>query len=287
MLAWVRGYATEVRLAGASVLGKLRKSKRLRTRIIAAIPSGDALQAALGGALPFGPISLYTSGNTVSFTLDGTDFTIDNLLPDDFTAALAALLTRAGVTFATDGLTWDPTTSDLSDPFGALSAVLKLVNPGIGLQSLFDTVLKSWDEANIANVTFDVSFRAFRQRIFSLRSARSPLAADLGQQLAEELPGLTDLLTLPQLVLVLDTPLIAGVLLKAFGVRIGPLLAEFKLLRALNGTDFSDAAILLAQLLQDQINLGTADVLGAGLDRFGQLRFRAALAQARQIKRNS
>jgi hypothetical protein len=287
VLAWVRGYATNVRLAGASVLGKLRKSKRLRTHIIADIPSGDALQAALSGVLPFGPISLYTSGNTVSFTLDGTDFTIDNLLTDDFTAALTALLTRAGVTFATDGLTWDPTTNDLSDPFGALAAVLKLVNPGVGLQAVFDTVLKSWDEANIANVGFDVSFRAYRQRIFNLRSARSPLATDLGQQFAEELPGLTDLLTTGQLALVLGTPLIAGALLKAFGVRIGPLLAEFKLLRELNGTDLSDAGILLSQLLQQQIDLGTADGLGSGLDRFNQLRFRAALGEARRVKKIS
>jgi hypothetical protein len=287
VLAWVKGYATDVRLAGVGIIGKLRRSRRARTHILAEVPSAATLQAALSGALPFGPISLFTSGNAVTFTLDGTEFTIDNFLGDDFAAALDALLTRAGVTFATDGLTWDPDTNDLSDPFRAFGAAIKLVNPGIGLDALFAVALRGYNEAKAANLGFDVSFSAFRHRVFSARGARTAFSGAVARQFVEQLPDLTELLNGDQLAAIIGSPLVAGVLFKELGIQVGPLVAEFKQLRAFNVIDISDAALWLSQLLQDQIDSGTADAWGANLNHFRQTRFRAALAQARQVVRAS
>jgi hypothetical protein len=286
VLSWVQTYAGEVRFTGAGLLGKLRQATRQRTRILASIDSTAALETALGGPLPFGNVSLYVSGNLVTFTLDGTEYTIENLLPADVEDRLTDLLTRLGVTFATDGLTWDPATSEISDPFNAtLGDVFRLVNPGLGIEAVFDTLLRGLREAPVAKLKLGPSFAAFRRRVLGLAGGRPTVAAVVAPEFIANLPELTELLSGGGFVALLRSPLIAGAIRNELGVAVGPLLAKFDLLRALNFVDISDAAIFLSELLQDALDLGTADAFGAGLDHFGQARFRAALSQARSVSK--
>ena len=71
--------------------------------------------------------------------------------------------------------------------------------------------------------------------------------------------------------------------MRELGVPVQRLLARWRQLRASHPEGISNGALYLSELLQEQIAQGTADAWGAELDRFGQLRFRRALAQARQL----
>jgi hypothetical protein len=66
---------------------------------------------------------------------------------------------------------------------------------------------------------------------------------------------------------------------------VGKVIAEFKLLRLLNGIDISDAALFLSSLLQDAIDLGTVDIFNASSSPLRRQRFKQTLAQARQVIR--
>jgi hypothetical protein len=285
VIDWVKTFATQVRLKGVSVLGKIRQTKRHRTHILAEVPTADDLNAALTGVLPFN-VTLYASGDTITFTLDGTEFTIDAVLPADFQARLDSLLTRLGVTFAADGITWNPDTLDLTDPFGAtVTDVLKLIFPGTGLSALFDTLLEGLSQADEANLGLGASFKGFRHRVMNIAGRRSAASAEIAQKFVGALPDLTENLTVNGLIALLTSPLIAGVLGKELGVQVGQIIAEFKLLRLLNDVDISDAAVFLSSLLQNAIDLGTADSFGASLSVLKRQRFKRALAQARRVTR--
>jgi hypothetical protein len=212
VLAWVKTFATQVRLKGVSVLGKIRHTKRHRTQILAEIPNLDAIAAALAAALPF-DATIYTSGDTITLELDGTEFTIEALLPADFESELQSLLTRLGVTFAADGITWDPDSLDLTDPFGAtVTDVLKLIHPGTGLSALFDTLLEGLDQADEANLGLGASFKGFRARVLAIAGRRSLASGEIAQKFVAALPDLTENLTANGLIGLLSSPLISGVL---------------------------------------------------------------------------
>lgn len=283
VLTWLKTFTTRVRLKGVSLLGKIRHSKRQRTAILAEISSIDDLNAALSGVLPF-DVTIYTEGDQITFELDGTDFTIDALLPADFQAELESLLTRLGVTFAADGITWDPATMELTDPFGAtVTDFLKLINPGSGLATLFDTLLEGFDQAKAGNLALGPSFKGFRQRVLGIAGRRTAASGDIVQKFIGELPDLTDNITAEGLLGLLGSPLVSGVLGKELGVHVGRIIAEFKLLRLLNAVDISDAAVLLSSLIQDAIDLGTADIYSSSLSPLRRKRFREVLGKARTV----
>lgn len=285
VIGWVKTFATQLRLNGVSVLGKIRHTKRQRTHILAEIPSMDALTGALQDVLPFAA-TIYTSGDTITFSLDGTDFTIDALLPADFEAELQSLLTRLGVTFAADGITWDPDSLDLTDPFGAtVTDVLKLIHPGTGIATLFDTLLEGFDQADEANLGLGASFKGFRARVLGIAGRRTAASATVAQKFVGALPDLTENLTVAGLIALLSSPLISGALGKELGVQVGQVIAEFKLLRLLNGVDISDAAVFLSSLLQDALDSGTADIFNASSSPLRRQRFKQLLADARRVTR--
>ncbi len=283
VLDWVLTYAAEVRLVGAGVLGKLRGSERRRTRILASIPAFATLDAALEGILPFGEEQLFANGNTLTLELDGTEFTIINLLGPDFEAKLGALLKRV-VNFATDALTWDPATGELTDPFGAtVTEALKIVNPGGNLAELFATLLRGITEAEVAKLEPGPSYKAFRRRVLGVANARPAIRQQITRRLLAALPDISEILSDSAVAALLASPLLTGGLRSILGLQPSQLFAQFASLHMAQSHTAAgaDSGLWLALLLAKPLAHGTADAWYSGQDRFEHARFRRALAAAR------
>jgi hypothetical protein len=284
VLQWVRGYASAVRFAGSGVVGKLRGSEFPATHLLARIDHVALLPAALTGQLPFGGAKVFSHGDTFTFTFAGTEFTIENLLPDAFAAAVAARSARAATNLATDGVTWDPATHTLSDPFHATGVkTLKLVNPGANVVAVFATLLRSREESEAANIEVDVSFAAYWRRVLGRTSLTVAEAGGIGRGLIQQLPELAERRTADEIASLLLTPLVASSLRRALRLVAPAVVAQFASLRASTPATVSDAGVWLAILLAPQLRLGTAGVFASGLEPEKQGRFYAAVVEAAEI----
>jgi hypothetical protein len=284
VLQWVRSYASGVRLAGSGIVGKLRGSEFPATHLLARVDNVALLPAVLTGPLPFDGAKVYSQGDTFTFTFAGTEFTIENLLPDAFAKALAARSARAGTNFATDGVLWDPATHALSDPFHATGVkTLKLINPGTDVVAVFATLLRSLAESDAANVQFDASFTAYWRRAMGRTSLTVAETALILRELVQRLPELADRRCSNDIASLLLTPLVTSGLRRQARLVAPAIVAQFASLRASTSPEISDAGIWLALLLGPQLRLGTAGALAGGLEPEKQGRFYAALTEAEQL----
>lgn len=285
VLQWVRSYASAVRFAGSGVVGKLRGTDQPATHLLAQVDNLVLLPGVLTGPLPFGGARVFAKGNTFTFTFADTEFTIENLLPAAFTAALAARAARSVTTnFATDGVTWDPATGTLADPFhGTGVTSLKLVNPGTNMAAVFTTLLRSLTESDTANVALDASFNAYWRRIMARTSLTVAESAGILRELVRQLPAIADRRTTQDVRSLLLTPMVKNTLWRQLKLLSAAVVAQFDVLRASTPSTVSDAGVWLAVLLAPQIRLGTAGVFGAALPPEKQGRFYAALAEAAKL----
>lgn len=285
VLQWVRSYASAVRFAGSGVVGKLRGSQFPSTYLLAQVDNLALLPAVLTVRLPFEGVRVFAKGNTFTFTFAGTEFTIENLVPTAFAAALAARASRAATTnFATDGVTWDPVTHAMSDPFhGTGVKSLKLINPGTNMAAVFETLLRSLAESDAANVELDASFQAYWKRVLARPSVTAAESAGILRELIQELPDLADRRSAAEIRSLLLTPLVKSTLWRHLRLVSATVVAQFATLRAGTPATVSDAGVWLAVLLAPQLRLGTAGIFMGGLAPEKQARFAAALAEAAKI----
>jgi hypothetical protein len=243
------------------------------------------LPAVLTRLLPFDGVLVFAKGNTFTFTFAGTEFTIENLVPAAFAAALAARSTRAATTnFATDGVTWDPATQTLSDPFhGTGVQTLKLVNPGPEVVAVFTTLLRSLAESDAANVELDVSFAAYWRRAMGRTALTLAESEAICRELIQRLPEIADRRNASEVASLLLTPLVTGSLRRQLRLVASTVVAQFATLRVQTPAAVSDAGVWLAVLLAPQLRLGTAGIYAGGLAPQKQARFVAALAEASKI----
>lgn len=285
VLQWVRSYASAVRFVGSGVVGKLRGSAQPTTHLLAQVDNLALLPAVLTGHLPFDGARVFAKGNTFTFTFAGTEFTIENLVPAAFAAALAARASRSATTnFSTDGVTWNPATHTLSDPFhGTGVPSLKLVNPGTNMAAVFTTMLRSLAESDAANVGLDVSFNAYWSRVMARSSLTVAESAGILRELIRQLPELADRRTAAEIRALLLSPMVTSTLWRQLRLVSTAVVAQFAALRASAPATVSDAGVWLAVLLAPQLRLGTAGVFASGLAPEKQARFLAALAEASKI----
>jgi hypothetical protein len=284
VLQWVRSYASAVRFAGSGVVGKLRGSAQPATHLLARVDNLALLPAVLTGPLPFDGAMVFAQGNTFTFTFAGTEFTIDNLVPAAFTAALAARSARATTNFATDGVTWDPLTQTISDPFhGTGVKSLKLVNPGTNMAAVFTTLLRSLAESDAANVELDASFTAYWRRIMARTSLTVAESAGILRELIRQLPEIADRRPAQDVRALLLTPMVKNTLWRQLRLVSATVVAQFAALRANTPATVSDAGVWLAILLAPQIKSGTAGLFAGGLAPEKRPRFLAAWEEAKKI----
>lgn len=282
VLAFVRGYSGNLRVVGASVLGRLRTSGLRALDVIVEVADMDRLQAALAG-IPFPDI--FTQGNTLSFALADVDVTIENLVPDDFAARLAAMEKRAANAFAHDGLAYNPRTRELSDLFGARVGELKMVNKTFGGVAALKVVLRGMLEAAQLGLSQGVEFLQWRGRMLRM-IARAGDARRLVEDFLQQLAALAEKLPAGGMETLLRSRLIRTAFQEVLGMDTAGAVAEFKRLRVTTAAETSNAALWLAVLISPEIKSDAATTLLHHGARFEVLRSRSALGQARKLLNN-
>jgi hypothetical protein len=283
VLAFVKGYSSNVRIIGASVLGRIRTSGLRTLHIIAEVNDLDRMASILIRA-PFSGI--YTEGNTFNFALSDVDVTIENLLPEVFASRLAAMGKRAGNAFAHDALSYNPETKEISDPFSARSSTLKIVNKTFGGPAALAVALRGRLESAQLGIAQGEDFALWKNRV--LRAiARSADARKLSENFLQQLATLADKLPPGGVEALLRTRLISTALKQVFQINVAEAVAAFKRLRKASGPETPDSAIWLAVLIGPEIESNAAD--GAATTwlqrgpRFQVMRSKRALAKAAAI----
>jgi len=277
-LDFVRSYSSQVRIVGASVLGRIRATGLRALHILAEVPDLDVLQ----NALPSGTVGeIYSVSNTISFTCGDSDVTVENLLPAEFAARLASMAKRGGNAFAHDALSYDPATNLLTDPFGGRSGGVRVINRTFGGNNALDVSLRGTFEASQLGLPLGESFGPYRTRILR-QIAKAADAPQFAETFLSAVAALAEKLPFPALAALLRSRLIATALQQVFGIDAAAAIAAFQEQRPTAGADVSDAALWLSILLGAEVANGGADAAAAWLQdgtRFQVLRTRKALAQ--------
>jgi hypothetical protein len=281
------GYGNRLRITGASVLARtLGRTPRV-TPVLVEVANLGAMQDALTGRkLPFHDV--YAQGNTLSFTHEGTNFSIENLLPERFRQRMTALQSSRGVTFGHEAMIYNPDTSALLDPFHVAGiAQLRLVRPGNGFPAAFDTVLEGLLTAADFRLTPDAAFGRLRQRVLQVGNVRAAVAEKITRSLLQRLTMLADALPARQMTVLFRSPLVNASLASALGVSGEALAAKYAQRRGVTGPEFSDASVWLAVVLgpeieSDPVNAAATTLIQNGT-RFDVLRSQTALGEARQL----
>lgn len=285
VLAFVRQYSANVRLTGTGVLSKLRGAETRESHLLVRIDDETAFNAAFAGPLPFA--IGYSEGNTFTFTLEGVEFTLENLTPEAFTLRLTEIVTVKKIAMAQDGLSYDPATRQLSDPFGAeKSALLKIVNTTVAGGAAIGLAIRGKLESQRLGMRNTSLFTNWQNRNLrlssSVRTAQSVMEAFLSKlaTAAED--------TTPDVVKsLLKTKAISTALTRIFGLKAAEVIADFDRLRPAVSGEFSNTALWLVVLLGPEIESDPAD--GAARTwlergtRFDAGRSRKALLEAQKL----
>lgn len=282
-LGFVRRYSSQVRIVGASVLGRIRATGLRGLHVLAEVTDLSSLQAALPTA---GVGEVYTEGNLVAFTCGDVDVTVENLVPEVFAARLASLKKAKGVAFAHDGLSYDPETNLLTDPFGGRSGEVRLVNRSFGGVAALAVALRGTYESGQLGLPLGENFGPWRAHILR-QIAKSGDASGLTEAFLSSLAALADKIPSPAFQALLHSRLISTALKQSFGIDTSVAIAAFIARRPTAGADVTDGALWLAVLLGAEI----ASDAGAGLaaswlqngSRFEVLRSRKALREAGKL----
>lgn len=284
--AYFWGNTVLTRAAGVQTPGSVNLLVRVAdwSRLVAFLRS-DAVK-------PLGLIRV--QDNTLSFTFQGTAYTVTNADPADFSrAAAGGGVTRGRAvelglgTFTHQTLLYHPATDTLSDPHLVLTKrkVDLLTPPTGGIRARVQTLVDGLIESRRHGLKLGKKFAAFQDELLGsvpTKKAASKVLKTFLENLSE-LAGLFDVEDLRPL---LTSPLISGTLQSELGLKAEEVLAGVEKLRGeLAAGDYTDAALWLATLLGSHIHDGTVgewldlqtddDATGAAT--------RAALAGARRL----
>lgn len=284
VLKFAASYSGDARLVGAGVFAAVRGMRPHGVRVLVEAADLARFETALAG-LPFS--GAYAQANGLSFTLDGIEFTLENLLPASFAQALAQLYASKHTAFAHDALSYQPATRQLSDPFAAAKgAVLKLVNRTLAGAPALDAALRGIVDAQDLGLTQGADFAAWLRRVLQMLT-RDSAAGVTAETFLRQLATLADRVPPAQMQSILRSRAVATALHKVFGIDVPGVIAQFDRLRVSTGAGVSNAALWLALLLAPEVGSESED--GAATTwiergtRFQVLRSRRALAGAREL----
>ena len=285
VLAFVTPYSSRLRLVGLGVLLKLRGAETRAAHLLVEVSASAAFDAALAGPTPFG--GAYSEGNALFFVRDDLEFTVENLLPEAFAQRLTELVTLKSIAFAQDALIYDPTTRDVTDPFGAeKSRTLKMVNATIAGGAAVGVAMRGRIESGRLGMSQGGVFALWQARNLGL-GANAKTAPALVEVFLSKLATIAEAITPDAMKALLRSRALSSALLRVLGIKVADVIAEFDRLRAEISGEFSNAALWLALLLGPEIESEAAD--GAATTwlqrgtRFDVLRSRAALSGAKQL----
>lgn len=206
-------------------------------------------------------------GNTLSFTFQGTAYTVTNEDAASFTRAVAgggvtrSRTAEAGVgVFSHQTLLYHPATDVLSDPNLVLtSRKVDLVSaPTGGIKAKVQTLVDGWLEAKQHGLKLGKKFRAFQDDLLAAQPTEKA-AHKIVLVLLENLAELATHFNVDDLRPLLTSPLVSAALQSELGLDAETVLADVEKLRGeVASGDYSDAALFLATLLGSQIKDGTA-----------------------------
>lgn len=202
---------------------------------------------------------VYVLGNTLSFTLGGTAYTVTNRDPK--TAAAAASADEGSAAgFTHEALAYYPATNTLSDPYGVLEKRridLKGAPMG-GVKASFQTLVRGWLESARYGLKLGRKFKAFQAQLLASQPTNKA-AKKVVQALLENISPLAAAFDVDALRPLLTSPLVDASLQRVLGLSADEALAAVARLRAeFTSGDYPDAALWLATLLGPQIQDGTA-----------------------------
>lgn len=284
VLSFVQSYSGNVRIVGASVLGRIRTSGMAGLHILAEVPNLETMVKALETA-KVGQIYL-EGGNALTFSLSGVEATVENLVPEEFSARLTAMTKKAGNAFAHDALAYDPATNLLSDPFAARGTGVRVVNTSFGNAPALDVAMRGVEESNAMRLPASENFTGWKGRVLR-QFSKAATAPALAQTFLQRMSALTERVARPGFQALLRSRLVSTALQQTFQIETAQVVAQFKEARATVGAQYSDAAVYLALMMGPEIQSEAVD--GAATTwlqrgtRFQVVRSRRALAQAREI----
>jgi hypothetical protein len=283
VLSFVQSYSANVRVVGASVLGRIRTSGMAGLHILAEVPNLETMVKALETA-KVGQI--YAEGNTLTFSVDGVEATVENLVPEAFSARLTTMTKKAGNAFAHDALAYDPATNLLSDPFAARTTGVRVVNTSFGNAPALDVAMRGVEESNAMRLPPSENFTGWKGRVLR-QFSKAATSAALAQTFLQRMTVLTERVAPAAFQGLLKSRLISTALQQTFQIDAAQVVAQYKEVRATVGAQYSDAAVYLALMIGPEIQSEAVD--GAATTwlqrgtRFQVVRSRRALAQAREI----
>lgn len=283
VLNFVGSYGYDIRIAGGSVLARRRGKSGPPTRILVRIRSPHNLSSVWNSAgLPVDGI--YAAGNTLSFSQDGSDYQVENLLPDVAETNLTQLRKGRGFAFAHDALQYRSDDGKISDPLNAQgTGALKLNRAGKDLAEAFDNVLRGWIEAEQLDLRLNEAFLRLQKRVLHAAAKRPALAQSVVRSLVQRLATLADTLPPSKLQTLFHSRVVRTALQAALGLDSEILAQKFENARVTLPADFADSAVWLAIFFETELTEGSVGSEGwlESSDRFQTHRSRAALSHAR------
>lgn len=283
VLDFVSGYGFDIRIAGGSVLARRRGKSGPATRVLVRIHSASNLDSLWQGAgLPVDGI--YAEGNTLSFSQDGGDFQIENLLSDAAETRLTQFRKGRGLAFAHDALQYRLEDGKTFDPLGAMgSGALKLNRAGKDLTEAFDNVIRGWIEAEQLDLRLGEAFLRMQKRVLHAAVRRPDLAKAIARSLVQRLATLADTLPPSRLQTLFRSRVVRTAFEVALGLNSETLAQKVEAARATLPPEFTEGAVWLAILFGSELAEGSVGSSGwlESSDRFQTRRSRAALSRAR------
>lgn len=271
VLAWLRGFASQIRLVGAGVFSRLRGDADAAAHWLAAVPD----LAALGEIFSSAPFAgLYTSGSTLFFTIGGREVSIELLPVEAFSAKLNELA-RAKVKFDHDSLVYDPETGRLTDPLRSKGTRgLRLRRGDADNVRAFAVVMSGLVESHRLHLPLGAGFKRLRNRVLRANGSKPEVAERVCAELFARLVTWTGLAPRAEIEFVLKSRLVSSSVRTAMGLEVRAAVASVN--ATLGGDQAPNPQAWVAALGASDPQSKAAGWLRNG-SRFDQLRTHAIL----------
>ncbi len=225
VLDWLRGFATQVRLVGSSVLARLRGDTKAPAHWIVAVSRLGVLPEVFGTANFAG---LYTSGSTAFFTVGGCEVSVEILPMEDFTSRLKDL-GRGAFGYDYETLSYDPISGQLTDPLRSRSVRgMRVTRTTRDIAASFAQMLDGLISSRQLGLERSDAFRRLRSRVLSYSGAKPAVADAVCTALMERFVTWVSAAPVEEIVVVLTSRLVAGSLRTAFDIEARPAVAAVK-----------------------------------------------------------
>ncbi|MGC3988451.1 MAG: hypothetical protein QM796_01955 [Chthoniobacteraceae bacterium] len=281
-LAFIRRYTANTIFTGGSVAARRQGLTAASTSLIAEVKDFALLAHTLSGSDAQALGGLYAEGSQVAFTLGGRSFEVENLSSDTFAARRANFTTCRDLTFAHEAQQFSPASGTISDPLHSQNK-LTLLRSRKSLAARLADVINGHLATKQFGLQPDDAFKIHQKTLVENIANRFNTASEVMTVLTGNVVAMADMVSSQFIINLLQTPLLSSAFTKAFGLRTGRVISQFKSLRSSTGSDTSDAALWLALTLSPQIEDNTVDPWIETTSRSRTLSARKALGQARSI----